>query len=178
MNRTSRGEIVEETQVVATADGPTPGNSPVPAVRVVVAVVLEWQHRIALFRRSSHLEHDGGRWHCITGFLEPGVTPLQQALQEINEETGLVSREILKLKAGPCVELDDWTGTTWLVHTFTALSARRRLQLNWEHDTYRWTPPAKVRRFSNQVSWLKIVLIATGYSTAQDIGSVIVSQPH
>jgi 8-oxo-dGTP pyrophosphatase MutT (NUDIX family) len=166
VNRTSGVGITEETDLVPMAGGPSHGDSSVPVCRVVVAVVIEWQHRIALFRRSADLEHDGGRWHCITGFLEPGVTPYQQALQELAEETGLVSRDLVELKAGPCLALDDSTGAPWLVHTFTALSARRRLQINWEHDAYRWTAPAKVRRFSNQVSWLEAVLLATGHSAA------------
>ncbi|MFE4833584.1 hypothetical protein ACFRAU_02755 [Arthrobacter sp. NPDC056691] len=37
------------------------------------------------------------------------------------------------------------------MHTFTAVSKRRRLTINDEHDAYRWTVPAKISRFSNRV---------------------------
>ncbi|MHA7195155.1 NUDIX domain-containing protein [Paenarthrobacter nitroguajacolicus] len=165
-NRTVRGGA-EELQSTATDDDSSEDHTPVPVGRVLVAVVLEWQHKIALFRRSSNLDHDVGRWHCVTGFLEPGATPRQQALQELAEETGLIGHDVVELRAGPCLTLDDTTGAPWLVHTFTALSVRRRLQINWEHDAYRWTSPSKVRRFSNQVSWLEPVLRATGHSTSE-----------
>ena len=173
MSRTSEARIAEKNHIAARAGSPSDGYSSVPGVRVVVAIVIEWQHKIALFRRSADLEHDAGRWHCITGFLEPWVTPYEQALQELAEETGLADPDLVELRAGPCLGLEDTTGTLWLVHTFTALSARRRLHINWEHDAYRWTSPAKVRRFSNQVSWLEAVLQATGHSATQVHGAVV-----
>ena len=43
--------------------------------RAVVAVVVEWRGRIALFKRSQSVGHERGLWHCITGYLEPGVPP-------------------------------------------------------------------------------------------------------
>ncbi|MFE5838132.1 hypothetical protein [Arthrobacter sp. NPDC056493] len=44
------------------------------------------------------------------------------------------------------------------MHTFTAVSKRRRLTINDEHHAYRWTVPAKISRFSNRVPWLDTVL--------------------
>ena len=44
---------------------------------------------------------------------------------------------------------------------YTAVSKRRRLAINDEHDAYRWTAPAKISRFSNRVAWLDTVLQST-----------------
>jgi hypothetical protein len=49
--------------------------------RAVVAVIVRWRNRIALFRRSQTVGHDRGRWHCITGYLEAGVSPRRAGLR-------------------------------------------------------------------------------------------------
>ncbi|WP_432443850.1 NUDIX domain-containing protein [Paenarthrobacter nitroguajacolicus] len=140
----------------------------IPPEHTVIAVIVQWRGRIALFRRSRRTGHDRGLWHCITGFLEAGATPEQQALEELREETGLLERDLLDFRQGPDLVVPDGSGNPWLVHTFTALTAKRRLRVNWEHDSYRWTTPSKARRFSNRVPWLDNVLDAT--STLQHTG--------
>jgi 8-oxo-dGTP pyrophosphatase MutT (NUDIX family) len=132
----------------------------IPGHTTVVAVVIEWRGKIALFKRSQHLHHDRGLWHCITGYLEPGVTPKQQALDELLEETGIHPTNLLDLRAGPDLVISDDDGQPWLVHTFTAVTSKRRLHIDWEHDSYRWTAPGKMKRFANRVAWLDLVLQA------------------
>lgn len=133
----------------------------IPTARTVVAVILEWHGKVALFKRSPQLQHDSGLWHCISGYLEPGVTPAQQALEELHEETGVQADDLLELRAGPSLVIDDAGGNQWLVYTFRALTQRRRLQIDWEHDDYRWIAPYKITRFGNRVPWLDAVLSAT-----------------
>ncbi|MEW1809949.1 NUDIX domain-containing protein [Pseudarthrobacter phenanthrenivorans] len=135
----------------------------IPRDRIVVAAVVEWRGRIALFRRNRRVGHDSGRWHCISGYVEPGTTPVQQVFDELFEETGLEAKDVLNLRPGPELVLVDGRGASWLVYTFTAVTNQRRLSLNWEHDSYRWTTPHKWRRFTNRVSWLEDVLSATGH---------------
>ena len=135
----------------------------IPPDRIVIAAVVQWRGRIALFRRSRSLRHDSGLWHCITGFVEAGATPEQQTMEELFEETGLQAKDLLDLRQGPDLVVGDVRGTPWLVHTFTATTSRRRLKTNWEHDSYRWTAPHKTKRFSNRVAWLDNVLEATGH---------------
>jgi ADP-ribose pyrophosphatase YjhB (NUDIX family) len=133
--------------------------------RAVVAVVLTWNGRVALFKRSSRVCHDAGLWHCVTGFLDGGTTPRAQAAVELWEEAGLVTAELDSLVEGPVLRIPDDSGRTarpWTVHTFVAASRRRRLRLDWEHDGYRWVPPARIKRFDGQVRWLQDVLQATG----------------
>lgn len=128
--------------------------------RAVVAVIVEWRGRIALFKRSQSVGHDQGRWHCITGYLEPGTTPEEQALMELREETGLIENELIDFRHGVPLRLRDEWGNPWLVHTFTVISPRRRLIINDEHDAFRWVAPSKISRFSNRVAWLDRVLDA------------------
>lgn len=142
---------------------PNEGSS-VEASHTVIAVVVQSRGKIALFKRSQSLRHESGQWHCITGYLEPGYTPEQQALEELREETGLDPVQLAELRGGPRLLMTDGSGAQWLVHTFTAVTSTRRLVIDWEHEAYRWTVPNKVRRFSNRVSWLDQVLEATGFN--------------
>lgn len=147
-----------------------PGKVPSPAdppPRSVIAVVLQWREKIALFKRSPGVQSDQGRWHCITGFLEPGLSPSEQALEELREEAGLRPADLTELAPGPTLLLEDSRGACWAVYTFTAVTARRRLEINWEHTSFRWTSRRKAKRFSNRVPWLDAVLEATGRSPAQ-----------
>lgn len=130
--------------------------------RVVVAVAVLWRGKVGLFRRSHAVAHDQGRWHCITGYLERGVSARHQALLELHEETGLGVADLVSFDRCGALSLADQDGHLWTVHTYRATTTRRRLQLNEEHDGYRWVPPAGVARYSNQVSWLEQVLVASG----------------
>ncbi len=136
--------------------------------QTVVAVVIEWRGRVALFRRSPSVGHDRGLWHCITGYLEPGTTPRQQALTELEEETGLGLGDLAEFRPGEPLLIPDQDGNPWLVHTFRAVSTRRRLTLNDEHDALRWSAPAKISRFSNRVTWLDAVLQAAARDTGME----------
>lgn len=133
------------------------------AGHTVVAVVIEWRGKIALLKRSQGPAHDRGRWHCVTGYVDEGISPAAQALLELSEETGLGSEQILELREGPVLMLSDDSGAPWFVHTFTAVTANRRLTLDWEHEAFRWTVPGKTARFANRVAWLDKVLTATGH---------------
>ncbi|MFI2566284.1 NUDIX domain-containing protein [Paenarthrobacter sp. NPDC018779] len=133
------------------------------AGHTVVAVVIEWRGKIALLKRSQGPSHDRGRWHCVTGYVDEGVSPGEQALLELSEETGLHAADIQELREGPVLMLSDDAGAPWFVHTFTAVTGQRRLTLDWEHDAFRWTVPSKTARFANRVAWLDKVLAATGH---------------
>lgn len=134
----------------------------------VVAVAVQWRGRVGLFRRSAQVAHDRGRWHCITGYVETGATPTGQALVELHEETGLGVADLESFREGDVLELSDDQGRVWTVHTFSAVSNRRRLLLNEEHDAYRWVDPRAVSRFSNRVDWLGVALVAAGVPGVRD----------
>jgi 8-oxo-dGTP pyrophosphatase MutT (NUDIX family) len=160
----------------ATATTTTPAPPRVGACEVG-AVAVQWRGRVGLFRRSAAVAHDQGLWHCITGYLEPGATPAQQALTELHEETGLGVVDLESFTTGEVLELADGSGRPWTVHTFRAVTHRRRLVLNEEHDAYRWVDVKAVARFGNQVGWLGRALSAAGVESARKIDSTEYSSP-
>lgn len=131
--------------------------------RIVVAVILEWRGKLALFKRSRSVGHDAGLWHCITGYVEAGTAPKVQAAHELLEETGLRASEVVGFCLGPVLTIADVHQRSWMVHTYVVRTLRKRLSVNYEHDSYRWIAPHKVKRFSNRVPWLDDVLDATGH---------------
>lgn len=131
--------------------------------RAVVAVVLWHDGEVCLLRRSQCVGSDAGLWHCITGFLEPGASPEEQARTELYEEVGLSADRVDLLPSGGSSVLAGSDGTLWKVDTFAAISRTMALSLNWEHDAYRWVHPSEVPA-PDQVPWLPHVLAATSLS--------------
>src|SRR6266581_2087579 len=77
------------------------------------------QPRILLVRRSQRVGTYNARWAGISGFLEGGVTPDEQAYTEIREETGLQREQVRMLKRGAIVEHEDESiRRHWYIHPF------------------------------------------------------------
>jgi 8-oxo-dGTP diphosphatase len=130
-----------------------------PPARIVVATVLRHAGETALFRRSRLVGSDVGLWHCITGYVEPGTAPVDQAEQELVEEAGYRRGAASALAVGPILGLADGTGAPWEVHTFALESTSREVTLNWEHDDVRWID-ADEHHHMPCVPWLGHVLAA------------------
>ena len=111
----------------------------------VVTAFLRHQGRVLLVRRSTGVGSYQGRWSAISGYLED-PDPLQQALREIQEETGL-DRAVLRLRtraeplAVPAPEL----GICWLVYPFLfEVEDPGGIRLDWENTELRWVAPSEL----------------------------------
>lgn len=124
----------------------------------VVAAVLTHEGRLALFRRSRLVTGDVGRWHCITGFLPSGQSPLRQAFREVDEEAG-INADQLRLTSAEIVERKGDDGNMWRVHAFSFRCLTESVRLNWEHDEVRWLPLDKSGALLT-VPWLGNVIEA------------------
>jgi len=59
------------------------------AVALVVVPDAAGQATVVLTLRAAGLRRHGGQWACPGGHLDPGETPEQAALRELEEEVGL-----------------------------------------------------------------------------------------
>lgn len=125
--------------------------------RAVVACFLRYEDKICLLKRSVAVGSSPGRWHCVTGFLEPGVLPLEQAMTEIAEETGLMEGTVRLVGAPEPLRIErPAQGWVWVVYPFLFEAGSPELQLDWEHDEYRWIDPSELAT-SDCVPWIRDV---------------------
>jgi 8-oxo-dGTP diphosphatase len=115
----------------------------------VVTSFLEYDGRILLLRRSTRVSTYQGRWAGVSGSIDAGHTPEQQARIEIREETGLTDAEVELLAVGDPVVFDDAAlGQHWIVHPFRfAVRQPERIRIDWEHVEQRWVAPAELGQF-------------------------------
>jgi ADP-ribose pyrophosphatase YjhB (NUDIX family) len=107
------------------------------------------QPRILIVRRSQRVGTYNARWAGISGFLETGVTPDEQAYTEIREETGLQHEQVRMLKRGAVVEHEDASiGRHWYIHPFLfEVRNPDTIVLDWEATEMRWIAPSEFQDF-------------------------------
>src|SRR5512146_3021454 len=98
---------------------------------------------ILLVQRSQRVRTYRGAWAGISGYVEPGVTPLEQAYTELQEEAGLGREDVeLLLTDEPMAFRDDMLAQSWLVHPFLfRLLHPERLRSDWEATQFNWYEP-------------------------------------
>ncbi len=124
----------------------------------VVAALLSYGERICLLRRSPEVSSDKGLWHCVTGYLPPAQRPFDQALLEIDEETG-IGASSLELADSAVFDEPDAHGNLWRVHAFHFHCGTEAVRLNWEHDGACWVSGEQLRALPT-VAWLDRVMRA------------------
>jgi 8-oxo-dGTP diphosphatase len=109
----------------------------------------EQSPRILIVRRSQRVGSYHGRWAGISGFVEPDVTPDQQAFTEISEETGLLPEQVRMLKRGAVVEhRDEELGRHFYIHPFLfAVLTPHHIKTDWEATDMRWIQPSELVQY-------------------------------
>jgi len=112
----------------------------------VVTVFLRHRGEVLLLRRSEDVGSYPGRWGAVAGPVEHEA-PVDSALEEIEEETGLSERAVALVREGPSFSVEDEErGTRWIVHPFLFDASAREIDLNWETDEAEWRPPTALLR--------------------------------
>jgi len=115
----------------------------------VVTCFLEHNKKIPLLRRSERVGTYRGRWAGISGYIEEGNTPYQQALEEIKEETGLDREDVKLIKEGQPLEVvDEQMGRKWIVYPFHfQVTEPGKIKIDWEHTELRWIDPKDIGKY-------------------------------
>ena len=118
--------------------------------RRVVTAFLTRGNQVLLLRRTDRVSTYKGRWAGVSGSVEAGSTPIEQAIQEIEEETGLSNADAIPILAGQSLDfVDDALNRRWVVHPFRfRVSDEAKIRLDWEHSEARWIEPAQLERMS------------------------------
>jgi len=110
----------------------------------------EEEQRILIVRRSQRVGSYHGSWAGVSGFVEPGVTPDEQAYTEIREETALQRTQVHMLRRGAVVEhIDEELGRHFYIHPFLfEVLTPTAIQTDWEATEMRWINPADLSEYS------------------------------
>lgn len=105
--------------------------------------------RILIVRRSQRVGSYHERWAGISGFVEVGVTPDEQAFTEIREETSLQREQVRMLRRGAVVEyVDASLGRHWLIHPYLFETlAPDAIKTDWEATEMRWITPPELANY-------------------------------
>lgn len=129
--------------------------------RSVVTVFLERAGKIALFRRSGQVATYVGKYAAVSGGVDDGASPFEQARREVMEETGLVEEVTLLAEGDPVrVEAPEYDAI-FVVHPFLVHVEVPDIRLNFEHDQMTWVTPAELATYDT-VPGLKQVFEAVG----------------
>jgi len=130
-------------------------NKPQPTLRPthVVTCILqrtdEQAPRILIVRRSQRVGSYHGHWAGISGFVEPNVSPEEQAFTEIREETALQRDQVHLLRRGSVVEhIDEQLGRHFYIHPFLfSVMVPDAIQIDWEALEMRWIHPEELSQY-------------------------------
>lgn len=102
-----------------------------------------------LLRRSGH-GRSPGSWEAVHGHLEDGERPVDGALRELQEETGLAPAALYNLSRVETFYLHR-TDEVAVIPVFAAIvAADAEARLSEEHDAAAWLAPAEAR---SRLAW-------------------------
>jgi len=114
-----------------------------------VTSFLESEGEILILLRSEHVSTYPGKWAGISGSLDSDKTSDEQAIVEIEEETGL-SREHIKLikKGKPLILDDENLNLRKVIYPYLFhIEARSKIKINWEHKLLKWIKPEDIDKY-------------------------------
>ena len=112
----------------------------------IVLAVVQRDGRICIARRSDQVRTSPGLWSVVTGYVEPGVRPAEQAWTEVEEELGLRPPDVWLVRSGPARALTSpGSGKRFRVYPFLFDSATKcEVTLNWEHSEVTWVDSSRL----------------------------------
>ena len=113
----------------------------------VVTCFLESDGKILLLQRSDSVSSYPGKWAGVSGYIEEIADA--QALKEILEETRLFGSDIVLVRKGdPLMVDDDGIGVRWVVHPYLFYVVdRKRIKIDWEHSKIKWIKPKQISKY-------------------------------
>lgn len=104
-----------------------------------VSIVVRRDHEMLALRRSVDAEAGPGLWEVVSGRIEPDEAPLDAAMREVQEETGLtVAIDPRPVTAYVARRID----APMIVVVYRADHVAGSVRTSAEHDDWAWMRPA------------------------------------
>ena len=114
-----------------------------------VTSFLESNREILILLRSERVSTYRGRWAGVSGSIDKDKTADEQALVEIEEETGLSKEDIELTRKGEPLLIDDAKlGFRKIIHHYLFhIRDRDKIKIDWEHKEARWIKPEDIENY-------------------------------
>jgi 8-oxo-dGTP diphosphatase len=114
-----------------------------------VTSFLESNNLILILLRSERVSTYRGKWGGISGALDKDKTVDEQALVEIEEETGLSRDDIQLIKKGEPLRFnDDALKLRKVIFPYLFhVEARNKIRIDWEHKQLKWIKPEDIDKY-------------------------------
>lgn len=118
------------------------------------AFVFRKDGNFLTLRRTDAAPSNPLKWDLPGGDLDFGEDPLESIMREIQEESGLVAKKLAPFGVEAHITS---LGSYWITLAYTAVIAKGKLSISWEHDLYKWVTideflklsiPKKLRKFA------------------------------
>jgi len=126
-------------------------------MKFVSTAFLASDDDILLLKRPKDAPTYPSMWSAVSGFMEKGETPIEAAIREVKEETGIAVDERNLAGVGVPFDVDSFR-----VHPHLFRTKRRDVTLCSENVEYRWVNPEEIKTL-NTVSRLYEALVSTDY---------------
>jgi len=117
--------------------------------RHAVTIFLQSGDEILILLRSERVSTYPGRWAGISGSIDENKTVDEQALTEIEEETGLTKDNIELIKKGESLVLvDENLSLRKVIYPYLFhVVDRSKIRINWEHQKMKWIKPEDIDNY-------------------------------
>ena len=115
-----------------------------------VTCFLMYEKRLLLLKRSNKVKTYKGYWAGISGYIEKNEKPLETAIKEIGEETGLKPIDFKMIKRGKPIDFKSRYGGkvfNWIIHPFLFCTTKKDIRIDWEHVDYKWIMPKEMIKY-------------------------------
>ena len=115
----------------------------------VLNVVVFYEGKILIVKRSRKVGSYKGLWNGISGFIDEPKTIDDFAKQELAEELSLDTKLISKIKVCTPYEVNDLAiDRIWFVYpVLVTLNQKPNIVLDWEHTDYAWIEPVQLEDY-------------------------------
>jgi len=111
-----------------------------------VTSFLESEGMVLILLRSGRVSTYRGTWGGVSGSVDSDKTPDEQAVLEVQEETGLSGDDFELKRKGESLVIDDKTlGIRKVVHPYLFhVKDRGKIRIDWEHERFKWIRPHEI----------------------------------
>lgn len=90
-----------------------------------------------------------GMWSGVSGVIEGREEPLERAMIEIFEETGITKGRIRLIQQAEAMRIasPQYKNHEWTVYPFLFESRKPAVRLNWENSDYKWIEAGAIGRY-------------------------------